>query len=99
MADLLANGIDVYPQKEFDEDSEDRLVNEKFRVSAWGWMVLVRVLVMSWVGSLAKCIYFLFQRRFVRTRDPARAQSKDKKRVRKAPGEGVLSHPHHCTFT
>lgn len=34
MADLLANGIDVYPQKEFDEDSEDRLVNEKFRVSA-----------------------------------------------------------------
>lgn len=34
-ADLLANGIDVYPQKEFDEDSEDRLVNEKFRVSAW----------------------------------------------------------------
>uniref|UniRef100_A0A8C0URN5 Septin 9 n=1 Tax=Cyanistes caeruleus TaxID=156563 RepID=A0A8C0URN5_CYACU len=30
-ADLLANGIDVYPQKEFDEDSEDRLVNEKFR--------------------------------------------------------------------
>ncbi|XP_032932607.1 septin-9 isoform X1 [Catharus ustulatus] len=31
MADLLANGIDVYPQKEFDEDPEDRLVNEKFR--------------------------------------------------------------------
>ncbi|NXU34720.1 SEPT9 protein, partial [Drymodes brunneopygia] len=31
MADLLANGIDVYPQKEFDEDSEDRLVNDKFR--------------------------------------------------------------------
>ena len=24
----------MYPQKEFDEDSEDRLVNEKFRVSA-----------------------------------------------------------------
>ena len=39
-ADLLANGIDVYPQKEFDEDSEDRLVNEKFRVSAQccSWM-------------------------------------------------------------
>ena len=34
-ADLLSNGIDVYPQKEFDEDSEDRLVNEKFRVSGW----------------------------------------------------------------
>lgn len=33
-ADLLSNGIDVYPQKEFDEDPEDRLVNEKFRVSA-----------------------------------------------------------------
>lgn len=33
-ADLLSNGIDVYPQKEFDEDSEDRLVNEKFRVSS-----------------------------------------------------------------
>ncbi|XP_077020068.1 septin-9 isoform X2 [Tamandua tetradactyla] len=30
-ADLLSNGIDVYPQKEFDEDSEDRTVNEKFR--------------------------------------------------------------------
>ncbi|XP_063148911.1 septin-9 isoform X1 [Candoia aspera] len=30
-ADLLANGIDVYPQKQFDEDTEDRLINEKFR--------------------------------------------------------------------
>lgn len=40
MADLLANGIDVYPQKEFDEDSEDRLVNEKFRVSAGAGGVL-----------------------------------------------------------
>ncbi|KAM5273894.1 septin-9 [Ctenodactylus gundi] len=30
-ADLLSHGIDVYPQKEFDEDAEDRLVNEKFR--------------------------------------------------------------------
>ncbi|XP_040845811.1 septin-9 isoform X5 [Ochotona curzoniae] len=30
-ADLLSNGIDVYPQKEFDEDAEDRLVNDKFR--------------------------------------------------------------------
>ncbi|XP_010616777.1 septin-9 isoform X2 [Fukomys damarensis] len=30
-ADLLSNDIDVYPQKEFDEDAEDRLVNEKFR--------------------------------------------------------------------
>nr|XP_033816514.1 septin-9 isoform X2 [Geotrypetes seraphini] len=30
-ADLLSNGIDVYPQKEFDEDADDQLVNEKIR--------------------------------------------------------------------
>ncbi|KAJ1130359.1 hypothetical protein NDU88_008712 [Pleurodeles waltl] len=30
-ADLQSNGIDVYPQKEFDEDAEDRLLNEKIR--------------------------------------------------------------------
>uniref|UniRef100_H3CDK6 Septin 9b n=1 Tax=Tetraodon nigroviridis TaxID=99883 RepID=H3CDK6_TETNG len=29
--ELRANGIDVYPQKEFDEDAEDRLINEKIR--------------------------------------------------------------------
>ncbi|XP_043940939.1 septin-9 isoform X3 [Protopterus annectens] len=29
--DLRSNGIDVYPQKEFDEDEEDRLVNDKIR--------------------------------------------------------------------
>uniref|UniRef100_A0A672MQZ2 Neuronal-specific septin-3-like n=1 Tax=Sinocyclocheilus grahami TaxID=75366 RepID=A0A672MQZ2_SINGR len=29
--DLRANEIDVYPQKEFDEDAEDRIVNEKIR--------------------------------------------------------------------
>ncbi|XP_072259911.1 septin-9 isoform X1 [Pyxicephalus adspersus] len=29
--DLQNNGIDIYPQKEFDEDAEDRLVNEKIR--------------------------------------------------------------------
>ncbi|XP_055079476.1 neuronal-specific septin-3-like isoform X3 [Periophthalmus magnuspinnatus] len=29
--DLRANGIDVYPQKEFDEDQEDRMINEKIR--------------------------------------------------------------------
>ncbi|XP_066497781.1 septin 9a isoform X2 [Hoplias malabaricus] len=29
--ELRANSIDVYPQKEFDEDSEDRLINEKIR--------------------------------------------------------------------
>ncbi|XP_076150156.1 septin 9b isoform X1 [Alosa pseudoharengus] len=29
--DLSANGIDVYPQKEFDEDAEDRMINEKIR--------------------------------------------------------------------
>lgn len=31
--ELRANGIDVYPQKEFDEDAEDRLINDKIRVS------------------------------------------------------------------
>lgn len=70
MADLLANGIDVYPQKEFDEDSEDRLVNEKFRVSEWccrsdvfGWALQLWTppqLVIS-RGSLAKCLLFSFQ--------------------------------------
>jgi len=30
--DLRANEIDIYPQKEFDEDAEDRLINEKIRV-------------------------------------------------------------------
>uniref|UniRef100_A0A8C1SU73 Septin 9a n=1 Tax=Cyprinus carpio TaxID=7962 RepID=A0A8C1SU73_CYPCA len=29
--ELRANGIDVYPQKEFDEDAEDRTINEKIR--------------------------------------------------------------------
>ncbi|XP_007557507.1 septin 9a isoform X3 [Poecilia latipinna] len=29
--ELRANGIDVYPQKEFDEDTEDRMINEKIR--------------------------------------------------------------------
>ncbi|XP_017310248.1 septin 9a isoform X2 [Ictalurus punctatus] len=29
--ELRANNIDVYPQKEFDEDTEDRLINEKIR--------------------------------------------------------------------
>lgn len=31
--ELRANGIDVYPQKEFDEDAEDRMINDKIRVS------------------------------------------------------------------
>lgn len=30
--ELRANGIDIYPQKEFDEDAEDRMINEKIRV-------------------------------------------------------------------
>ncbi len=30
--DLRANEIDIYPQKEFDEDAEDRIINEKIRV-------------------------------------------------------------------
>ncbi|KAM6939988.1 septin 9b isoform 1-T1 [Xenentodon cancila] len=29
--ELRANGIDVYPQKEFDEDAEDRVINDKIR--------------------------------------------------------------------
>uniref|UniRef100_A0A8C8DTZ0 Septin 9a n=1 Tax=Oryzias sinensis TaxID=183150 RepID=A0A8C8DTZ0_9TELE len=29
--ELRSNGIDVYPQKEFDEDAEDRMINEKIR--------------------------------------------------------------------
>ncbi|XP_064172128.1 neuronal-specific septin-3-like isoform X1 [Anguilla rostrata] len=29
--ELRVNGIDVYPQKEFDEDAEDRMINEKIR--------------------------------------------------------------------
>uniref|UniRef100_H3BW76 Septin 9a n=1 Tax=Tetraodon nigroviridis TaxID=99883 RepID=H3BW76_TETNG len=29
--ELRANGIDVYPQKEFDEDAEDRKINDKIR--------------------------------------------------------------------
>uniref|UniRef100_A0A8C2CAL1 Septin-type G domain-containing protein n=1 Tax=Cyprinus carpio TaxID=7962 RepID=A0A8C2CAL1_CYPCA len=29
--DLRANEIDIYPQKEFDEDAEDRIINEKIR--------------------------------------------------------------------
>nr|XP_046166512.1 septin-9-like isoform X6 [Oncorhynchus gorbuscha] len=28
---LRANGIDVYPQKEFDEDADDRMINDKIR--------------------------------------------------------------------
>lgn len=116
MADLLANGIDVYPQKEFDEDSEDRLVNEKFRVSAWccgldvfGWVLQLQVLVMSWHSC--KVPLFSFQSccapvqrvcpgpgswGLPRTKDPARAQSRDRKR--KVPGEGVLSHPCCCSL-
>lgn len=35
--ELRANGIDVYPQKEFDEDAEDRMINEKIRVRAYGY--------------------------------------------------------------
>ncbi|KAM8878832.1 septin 9b isoform 3-T3 [Spinachia spinachia] len=30
-AELRANGIDVYPQKEFDEDADDRMINDKIR--------------------------------------------------------------------
>lgn len=30
--DLRANEIDIYPQKEFDEDAEDKMINDKIRV-------------------------------------------------------------------
>ena len=30
------NGIEFYPQKEFDEDLEDKTENDKIRVGAWG---------------------------------------------------------------
>lgn len=50
-ADLLSNGIDVYPQKEFDEDPEDRLVNEKFRVSALAVPGGPRFLLEATAGS------------------------------------------------
>lgn len=37
---LLDNGIAVYPQKEFDEDAEDRGINDKIRVrAATAWRV------------------------------------------------------------
>lgn len=32
--ELRANGIDVYPQKEFDEDADDRMINDKIRVGS-----------------------------------------------------------------
>lgn len=35
--ELRANGIDVYPQKEFDEDAEDRMINDKIRVRIMFW--------------------------------------------------------------
>lgn len=91
MADLLANGIDVYPQKEFDEDSEDRLVNEKFRVSAcgcgldvFGWGLQLWGLKMSLRGFSCKGSLFSFQRPCPQglpgTKDPTGAQSRDRGR-------------------
>lgn len=34
--ELEVHGIEFYPQKEFDEDLEDKTENDKIRVSAWG---------------------------------------------------------------
>lgn len=31
--DLAANGIRVYPQKEYDEDPEEHILNERIRVT------------------------------------------------------------------
>lgn len=41
--ELRANGIDVYPQKEFDEDAEDRLINDKIRVSSPASIAVTRL--------------------------------------------------------
>lgn len=45
--ELRANGIDVYPQKEFDEDADDRLINDKIRVSSQEQMLHCGLSMMS----------------------------------------------------
>ena len=51
--ELRANGIDVYPQKEFDEDAEDRLINDKIRVGSL-WRAPTET-AQRWVSSLDTC--------------------------------------------
>lgn len=31
--DLASNGISVYPQKEYDEDPQERIINDRIRVT------------------------------------------------------------------
>lgn len=63
--ELRANGIDVYPQKEFDEDAEDRLINDKIRVSSHGWKarstdVPSQVLIQAVLLFVPKCLPLFF---------------------------------------
>lgn len=66
--DLRANEIDIYPQKEFDEDAEDRIINEKIRVcplvtfylynSITDSMVFVKnKLFMTYVHEVSFCFF------------------------------------------
>lgn len=55
--ELRANGIDVYPQKEFDEDAEDRMINDKIRVSSQRMFPCVQtvqraVCILLWLQHL-----------------------------------------------
>lgn len=55
--ELRANGIDVYPQKEFDEDAEDRMINDKIRVSSQRGVQSVQILLFV---SCSFLLFFLF---------------------------------------
>lgn len=50
--ELRANGIDVYPQKEFDEDAEDRMINDKIRVSSQCLVPSFQILTAIIEGNL-----------------------------------------------
>lgn len=62
--ELQANEIDVYPQKEFDEDAEDRIINDKIRVS-FGYRQMA--LTLDIAHLLCKCNYKLFFSPFSKT--------------------------------
>ena len=70
--ELRANGIDVYPQKEFDEDAEDRMINDKIRVSPHGQIQSVQTStatvedVFLWLQHFTHCsnhkwVFFRFK--------------------------------------
>lgn len=67
--ELRANGIDVYPQKEFDEDAEDRLINDKIRVSSHGWKarsaVTLQVLIQAFLLFVPKCLRLWKHKRLI----------------------------------